>query len=120
MYRQKQQEKAESNQFFTHCRYFAKGENTGHLLVVIARSQSPTNHIASITTASGVVTQNPWEILGAFQYFYSDLYDSKVQYAMQQLHGFLDPLELPCLGNDTLLSHYDRRATVSKGCGRGP
>lgn len=61
--------KAESKKFFIRCQYFADGENTDHMLVIIASSQSPSNYITSIIITSGLSTQEPDEILGAFHSF---------------------------------------------------
>lgn len=96
-YNQKLLEKVENKQFSTRCQYFADGENTGHMLAVIASSQSPSNYISFNTASSGLPTQDKDVILEAFHSFYSNLYGSNVQYEMHQLTEFLNPLKLPCL-----------------------
>lgn len=59
LYRTLSLEKAENRRFFLKQAQYEEGERTGHMLALLARSQSSSTSITSIETPSGGVTRSP-------------------------------------------------------------
>lgn len=70
--------KAENKRFFLQQRFFEEGENTGHMLAMMAKSKKGSSHIETITSPSEDLVSSHAGILSTFRYFYADVYSSKV------------------------------------------
>lgn len=70
---------AEKKRCFLQQNYFEEGENTGHLLAMVARAQQESTSITEIKKPNGEVSTSTTDILDTFQRFYADLYTSKTQ-----------------------------------------
>lgn len=79
--------------FFLRQAQYEEGESTGHMLALLARSQSsPVSTILSTGTLAGGVTMCPVEILNVFKNYYSDLYRSKVGEVDREIKDFMQGL----------------------------
>lgn len=71
-------------------KYLEEGENTGHFVAVLSRSQQGTSHIEAIENPAGNVVQDVHQILEVFSTYFIDLCDSKVTPTEEELGQFLD------------------------------
>lgn len=88
---------AEKKRFFLQQRYYNEGENTGHLLAMIARAQQGQTHIEAIQNVKCETVGVQEQISEAFSHFFQDLYTSKVHPTKAELDLFLDQCTLPCI-----------------------
>lgn len=79
-----------------------RGESTGHMLALLARSQQTSSFITAISDRGGFLKLQMADRV--FCTFYVDLYSAKVQLSSSQIDDFLDSCSLPCLStSDTKL-----------------
>lgn len=69
LYQQVSTTVAINKRFFMQLRYFNEGENTGHLLAVIARAQQGWSHIEAIQNLEGETVTGQIQIYAAFTLF---------------------------------------------------
>lgn len=85
--------------------YFEEGENTGHLLAVIALAQQAKSRIDAIQTPTGAIVHGSDRVASVFGDYFEDMYTSKVSPTEMKLADFLDQYPLPALsvsGSKTL------------------
>lgn len=80
---------AEKRRYFLQQGCFEEGENTGHLLALVAREQRDSTNILAIRAETGERHTLNSDVLNDFYRFYNDLYTSKTIYAPSDLALFL-------------------------------
>lgn len=68
---------ADKKLFFMQQRYFEKGENTGHLLAVIARAQWAKSQIGAMQTPAGAIFHGLDQVTFVFGDYFEDMCTTK-------------------------------------------
>lgn len=85
----------EKKRYFLQQNYFEEGENTGHLLAMVAKAQQESTSITEIKNPNGEISTSTIDILDTFQQFYADLYTSKTNNTLSDLALFLGDCTFP-------------------------
>lgn len=60
---------AENQIFFLQKKHFEEGENTGHMLALLAKSQQAPSHIVAVVNAQGTLCYSTQTIIDTFKDF---------------------------------------------------
>lgn len=90
---------AENKRFFLQQSHFDEGENTGHMLAMLSKSQQPSSLIGVVHYIQGVPCYTTKSIMDVFKLFFQDVYSSKVQPSQEDICSFLEKYPIPCLSD---------------------
>lgn len=104
---------AENKRFFVKQLYFVEGENAGHLLATIVKSQQGSSHIAKLVREDGGVVVEAPDILGVLKEFYVSLYSSRSEGSAEDLAGYLSEIPTSRLSPESM-QLLDRPITIEE------
>lgn len=88
---------AENKRFFLQQKQFEEGENRGHMLALLAKSQQASSHIVAVANPQGTICYSTQDIIDTFKDFFQEVYTSKVHPSQEDICTFLDKYPLPCI-----------------------
>lgn len=86
---------AEKRRYFLQQEYFEEGENTVHLLALVAKEQRDTSSILAIRPGSAEMHNLNSDTLSVFYQFYIHFYSSKTNASPLELESFLQDCPFP-------------------------
>lgn len=104
---------AKNKCFFLQQKHFEEGENAGHMLALLAKTQQSPSHIAAVTDAYGVPHYSTQAIIKIYRDFFKDVYTSKVQ-PSSDLQSFLDKHPLNFYTYSIMLLYGSHRNSFPK------
>lgn len=98
--------KAKNKSFFLQQKFYEEGENTGHMLAMMAKFNKGSTFISAVRDSNGNIIDTHSDIIKAFSAFYSDLYCSKISSTTAAIREFLSECSLPQLSQADSASHH--------------
>lgn len=102
-----------------------RGFPVASLSQLIPAYSSPVS-ISRIQSPTGEILTDPLQINGRFATYNHQLYDSRVSYMEEEMHIYLDSVDLPCLTEsarnkiNSLLTLKEIQSAVSSSIGENP
>lgn len=90
-------EKAKKGIFFSKQRIFEHGEHAGRLLAYMTHLDHTPPVVVQLCLQDGTVLTDPEQVAHEFRRFYADLYTSRANRPLDELHLLLDNIDFPSL-----------------------